>query len=134
MSQSTIARQRRTVSGQGNINLLRPVRVDWLSPLCDLYNWIGDAFWLAIFGGSILATIRRRFWSDSVLIMLAVGTAILARAFILGVLDVTSWGGLQVRNILPAVPAFACICTLGLILLGDAIVPAKRDPASPKRS
>lgn len=95
--------------------------VDWLTPLCAFYRWVGGAVWLVVGLALTLAVVRRRVRTAGCLILVILGAEILARALLLGIVDVTSWSGLQARYLLPVIPLFACMGALSMAMTGDLL-------------
>lgn len=102
----------------------REVRADGLGVLCEVYAWMGHAFWLAALG-ALLLTVMGRTRSGGALAVLAVAaTAVVARAVLFAVLDATSWNGLQARYLFPAVPMFVCMGVVGMNIVAEAFAVA----------
>jgi hypothetical protein len=96
---------------------LRPHRVDkWFTKLCTLYDWLGYLICLVTLSSIVLIGIQRKA-SEVVLVMLLMIVAITARITLFGILDASSWSGLQARYILPIIPAFVCIGGLGMAFI-----------------
>ena len=89
----------------------------WLSSLCELYDRIGSVFSIAAVVSIAVAVIRRQAMSAAVLVIVLSLTAVMARAAALGILDASSWNGMQARYVFPVVPAFACAGMIGLALV-----------------
>jgi len=89
----------------------------WLSSLCELYARIGYVLSIAAVVSIVMAVVRRQAMSAALLVILLSLTAVMARAAALGILDASSWNGMQARYVLPVVPAFACAGIVGLTLL-----------------
>lgn len=99
----------------------QPTHVDWLTPLCAVYRWAGAAVWLIVALSLTLAIVRRRVRTAGCLILIALGVEIFVRALLLGIVDATSWSGVQARYLLPTIPLFACMGALGMAMTGDLL-------------
>ncbi len=99
--------------------LRQPTHVDWLTPLCGFYRCMGAAAWLVM--TLALAALRRRLRMAACLMLAALGAEILARALLLGIVDATSWSGVQARYLLPVIPVFACMGALGMAMWSDLL-------------
>lgn len=99
----------------------RPLRVDpWLAKLCTAYEWMGYLICLAVAGSFAVMTVQRNR-SGLALVLALMISAIAARVALFGLLDASSWSGVQARYILPIVPFFACAGAFGLALLADVL-------------
>jgi hypothetical protein len=85
----------------------------WLSILCAAYEWVGYLFGIATIGGILAMIIQRRHFGMALLLILTI-SAISARVILFGILDASSWSGVQARYILPIIPFFACMGVLGI--------------------
>jgi hypothetical protein len=86
----------------------------WLSPVTVFYNWLGYLFFVSIGISFILMLVRRKLPSAVAVVIILESTAIIVRILLLGILDASSWSGLQTRYILPVIPFFICIGLLSL--------------------
>jgi hypothetical protein len=111
-----------TLLGLDSLNSnAKPRRGDrWLSKLCTLYEWIGYLFCLATIGGVLTIALQKKHSAVALITLLAI-SAIAARVALFGILDASSWSGIQARYILPIVPFFACMGVLGIALVGGAV-------------
>lgn len=91
----------------------RPVQMDWVGGLGAVYRWIalglGGVCVLSVVGG--LAT-RRLDKGVLALFVLCLAAAV-ARAGLFGILDASSWSGVQARYMAPLIPASFFIGLLG---------------------
>lgn len=85
----------------------------WLSILCTGYEWVGYMFCIATIGSIIAMIIQRKHFGIVLLLMLIL-SAISARVVLFGILDASSWSGIQARYILPIIPFFACMGVLSI--------------------
>ena len=90
----------------------------FMKSLCLAYDWLGYLICLTTLGAGVLVLIRRR---SSVIagIMLLMLTAIGARVALFGVVDASSWSGIQARYIMPILPFFACMGVCSFVLFSD---------------
>ncbi len=77
--------------------------------------------WLVVALSLTPAVVRRRVRIAECPIVLTLGTEILARALLLGIVDATSWSGVPARYLLPTIPLFACMGALGMVMTGDLL-------------
>jgi hypothetical protein len=91
----------------------------WLARLCIAYEWIGYLFCLATVSSILAMVTQRKRLSGNVFVFVFVLliVAVAARVALFGILDASSWNGIQVRYVLPVVPAFACMGALALAFL-----------------
>jgi hypothetical protein len=89
----------------------------WLPILCTIYDWVGYAICLLEVAGIAILGIRRKSLSAVAMVFVLVMTALAARIALFGILDASSWSGIQARYMLPIIPAFACVGTICLSLL-----------------
>ncbi len=93
----------------------------WFTKLCTTYDWIGLLFCFAALGGIAVIVSTKKWLSGDVFVFVFMAAVILARVTLFGVLDASSWSGSQARYILPIVPAFACMGSLGLMFLTNLL-------------
>ncbi|WP_018604633.1 hypothetical protein [Uliginosibacterium gangwonense] len=99
---------------ESNSKSLRADR--WISKLCTVYEWVGYLFCLATVGGLLVMAVRRKLSGVALMLVLMV-SAIVARVALFGILDASSWSGVQARYILPIIPFFACMGAFGTALM-----------------
>jgi hypothetical protein len=105
----------------------RPRRADrWLTKLCTAYEWTGYLFCLATLCGILAALVQRKS-SEMVLMLAIMITTVIARVALFGILDASSWSGIQARYLMPILPFFACMGTFGLALLSGLTGKTKSD-------
>lgn len=82
----------------------RPVQFDWVGAFGGAYRWIvlslGGIFALSVIGG--LAT--RRLGKEVLALFVLCLVASLARVALFGILDASSWSGVQARYMAPLIP------------------------------
>ena len=99
----------------------RPVRLDWLGELGRLYGWLNVVLVAMVFLALIRLVIGRQSGSPLMAVLLVVGAALVARASLFGVLDASSWNGVQARYMAPLIPAFALAGSIAVwVVLGRA--------------
>jgi len=99
---------------------VQPFHKNWLVLLCILYGWIGKMFGLAAVGCivTVLARgARKQDQAEVFAVITIAGVAVFTHTIVFGILDASSWNGLQLRYFLPVVPAFACMGVLSVALL-----------------
>ena len=89
----------------------------WLLKLCTVYEWLGYAICLLIIGGFISLIFRREHLAGSSIVFVVLATAIITRIALFSIIDASSFSAIQARYIMPIIPAFACMGTLGLAFL-----------------
>lgn len=92
----------------------------WLAIVCTIYDWMGYVICLLAVAGIAILGIRRKPISAVALVFGLAMAAIGARIGLFGILDASSWSGLQARYMLPIIPAFACVGAMSLSILTDA--------------
>lgn len=88
----------------------------WLAKLCTASEWMGYLFCLATLGAILTTVVQRKLSIMAAMLALTI-VAIAARVVLFGILDASSWSGIQARYIMPIIPFFACMGALGLSLL-----------------
>lgn len=91
-----------------------PVSLDWIGGLSAAYRVVNAAFVLLVVGTLVLWASTRRRSMPAMIILALVAVALVSRAVLLGVLDASSWNGVQARYMMPVIPAFAWVALLGL--------------------
>jgi hypothetical protein len=88
----------------------------WFAMLCNVYDWIGYLFIFCTLAGVILIITYRKQTAVA-LIFVLMFIMVNARVALFGILDASSWNSVDVRYILPIIPAFACIGGLGMLMV-----------------
>ncbi len=91
-----------------------PVSLDWIGGLSVAYRLVNAAFVVLVLGILVLWVLTRRRSMPTMIILALVAVALVSRAVLLGVLDASSWSGVQARYMMPLIPAFAWVALLGL--------------------
>jgi len=73
---------------------------------------------------ALLLGVFRRGAPVLTLILLLLLATIAARVALFGILDASSWSGIQARYIMPVLPFFACAGALGLAMISDFLIAA----------
>jgi hypothetical protein len=107
----------------------------WLGALTSMWSVIGWVLLLAGVAGLGAGAIRPTSAKRAALMLLALaGFAVIARTSLLGLLDASSWNGLQARYVLPVIPAFVTFGVVGAWLVAEAAVGVSRGSAVTRRS
>lgn len=102
-----------------------PVRLNWLGGLGYLYGWLNILLATLLFMASIRLVIGKQAGSPFIAVFLVVVGAIVARALLFGLLDASSWSGVQARYMAPMIPAFAWIGFVGVWVLFGRLLRSK---------
>lgn len=99
----------------------RSVAFDWVAVLSTVYQLVLGV--LAVVGTlAVVAAVAMRQCSRSVVILLAtILAALAARAGLFGLLDASSWNGVQARYMAPLIPLGLVWGVLGCWVLGDSV-------------
>lgn len=103
-----------------NYSMATPWSNQWLGKLCKPYQWLGYLFCLSGAICVLLMIFFRRQFSMLESMMLLMMITVIARVALFGILDASSWSGVQARYILPIIPAFACMGVISLAILSGS--------------
>ncbi len=96
-------------------------RVNSLAPyLPKVYGWFSSMLCGLVFVSLLLALFKRHFSAPIVIIFLS-AAAVMARILLFGILDASSWSGIQARYIMPVLPFLACGGMSGLAFVWDMV-------------
>lgn len=87
----------------------KPVKLDWVSGLGRIYGGLNLVLAVLIVMSLVRVLVSRQSRSPWMALLLLGGATICVRAFLFGVLDASSWNGVQARYMAPLVPVFACL-------------------------
>lgn len=90
----------------------KAVKVDWIGGLSSLYAWLNTMF-VALMLVMLMKLLARKQWGTPIMALLLIGSAaIVSRGFLFGILDASSWNGVQARYMAPLIPIFACMAAV----------------------
>jgi hypothetical protein len=124
-STATVAGAATAFMGIDTLQVQPPVhRADrWLQPIERPYVWFSYGCAGAVLFALLLGVLRRGSPVLTLILLLLLAT-IAARVALFGILDASSWSGIQARYIMPVLPFFACAGALGLAMIIDFLIAA----------
>lgn len=96
----------------------KPLKFDWIGALGRFYVFLNVTLASLVLVLTLKVFVKRRWHSPLTALLLIVCTTILSRAILFGVLDASSWSGVQARYMAPMVPIFAF---LGVVAAWDLV-------------
>ncbi len=89
----------------------------WIPAMLDLYEWIGYCALVLVAAGLGYAVLLEGLSSSLVAVSALLLVLIAARVVLFAILDASSWSGMQIRYVLPVVPALGVVAALGAAAL-----------------
>lgn len=100
----------------------RPMAPDWVHKLGKVYGAINVMLRLALLGAILYWAVTRRVNVPVLVFCGLAAVMVFSRAALLGVLDASSWDGVQVRYMVPLVPIF----TFAVLLAVSSVLRSRR--------